>query len=212
MLIYANHLSVVGDGAHEAIFRGVGAWLREQLGFGLHPDQLRRDGEFNGYKGDRRSYLRIRVTLEEEPALWSWVLKHDADERGREWITELGAKKVDGTLELSCIVKTDEHNALVATAVSASQPRVVRYVINNVQAAENADFAGFVPGEHVRFVGQDRDSYRGLQAEIERRDREGPLVLLSPLHQGDYLIVPQDLQKTLVGLAQVVAIMPGFNS
>jgi hypothetical protein len=50
-------------------------WLKEQLGSGLHPNQLRQDGEFNGHRGDARSWLRIYATHEEEPKLYAWVLK-----------------------------------------------------------------------------------------------------------------------------------------
>jgi hypothetical protein len=67
MLVYANYLSLKGPNAEEAVFKGIGAWLKEQLGFGLHPDQLRKEGDFNGYRGDMRSWLRIYVTDEETP-------------------------------------------------------------------------------------------------------------------------------------------------
>jgi hypothetical protein len=48
VLVYANTLSFRGGGAEAAVFKAIGAWLKEQLGFGLHPDQLRMDGEFAG--------------------------------------------------------------------------------------------------------------------------------------------------------------------
>ena len=37
MLVYANHFSFQGADAEEAIYKAVGGWLKEQLGFGLHP-------------------------------------------------------------------------------------------------------------------------------------------------------------------------------
>ena len=73
MLVYANHLAFRGAGAEEAIFKAIGGWLKEQLGFGLHPEQLRQEGEFDGYRGDARSWLRVYATNEEEPELYSWV-------------------------------------------------------------------------------------------------------------------------------------------
>jgi hypothetical protein len=101
MLVYANHLTFQGAGAEEAIFKAIGAWFNEQLGFGLHPDQLRREGEFNGYRGDMRSWLRIHATNEEEPELYAWILKNpDETVRGRQWITELGLKRYGDT---SCV-------------------------------------------------------------------------------------------------------------
>lgn len=213
MLVYANHLSLRGADAEEAIFKAIGGWLKEQLGFGLHPDQLRVEGEFSGHRGDTRSWLRVHATDEDEPALYAWVLKN-ADEvvRGRQWITELGVKIYQGTLELSCVVKTEEHSTLVSTPVMASKPRVIGYVVHNVEEAENAEFLAPVSGVVVKHVGQDRNSYLGLLAEIEQRDRDYPIVVVSPTRDGEYLFDVTDLQKKLVGLGQVVQVSPDFNS
>ena len=94
MLVYANHLSFQGSGAGTAIFKGIGGWLKEQLGFGLHPDQLKQDGEFNGTRGSMHSRLRILSTTEDDPELYSWVLKHQDDHvHGRQWIVEVGLKR-----------------------------------------------------------------------------------------------------------------------
>ena len=41
MLVYANHFDLQGAFAQMAVFKAVGGWLKEQLGFGLHPDQFR---------------------------------------------------------------------------------------------------------------------------------------------------------------------------
>lgn len=213
MLVYANHLSFQGAGAQSAIFKAVGAWLKEQLGFGLHPDQLKREGEFDGHRGDMRSWLRVHATNEDEPELYAWVLKNpDEAVRGRQWITELGLKSHAGTVELSCIVKTEEHSTLVSTPVMASRPRVIGYIVHNVQEAEDAEFAAPVAGVAVKAVGQDGDSYRSLLAEIEQRDRDYPIVLVSPTRDGEYLFDVIDLQEKLVGLGQVVQVSRDFNS
>jgi len=213
MLVYANHLTFQGAGAEGAIFKAIGGWLKEQLGFGLHPDQLKQEGEFNGFRGDMRSWLRIYATTEEEPELYAWVLKSaDENVRGRQWITEVGVKSYRGILELSCIVKTDEHSTLVASPVMASQPRLIRYAINNVQQTADADVAPSVSGLTVRSVGQDRDTYRGLLGEIERRERDCVIVLVSPTSDGEYLLNATELQQRLIGLAQVVQVSRDFNS
>ena len=129
MLVYANSLSLQGAGAGEAAFKAIGAWLKEQLGHGLHPDRLKKDGEFEGTRGEVRSYLRIRATTDEEPALYSWVLRFQDDAvHGRQWIAEAGLKIQLGAAEFSCIVKTDEHSTLVSDPVMASQPRVIQYL------------------------------------------------------------------------------------
>jgi hypothetical protein len=213
MLVYANHLSFQGPGAEDAVFKAIGGWLKEQLSFGLHPDQLRKDGEFNGTRGDVRSWLRVLATVEEDPKLYSWVLKFPDDNvRGRQWTVEVGVKTQAERLDLSCVVKTDESSTLVASPVTASQPRLIRYVVSNIQHAQDAAFEGVVPGIEIKTVGDDRDSYHALLAEIERPDREGPIVLVSPTKDGEYLFDGDELQQRLVGLAQVVKASVGFNS
>lgn len=213
MLVYANYLSVYGPDAGEAVFKAVGGWLKEQLGFGLHPDQLRKDGEFNGNRGDAHSWLRVLATAEEEPKLYSWVLKFgDEKVAGRQWIVEAGVKSHETGYDLSCVVKTDESSTLVTSPVTASQPRLIRYLVHNVQRAKDAAFASSVPGIEIKTVGEDVDSYHALLAEIERKSREDPLVLVSPTKDGEYLLDPEQLQERLFGLAQVVKVVVGFNS
>ena len=196
-----------------AVFKAIGGWLKEQLGVGLHPDQLKQDGEYSGHRGERPSRLRIHGCYDGEPALCAWVLKH-ADEgvHGRQWIVEVGVKRFSGTLEVSCVVKTDERSTLVSSPVSASQPRVIQYIANNVLSVTDADFTDAVPGEFLRTIGQDRDSYEAFRAEIERHDRDGAIVLVSATREGEYLIDPTKLQRTLIGLAHVVRVLPGSNT
>lgn len=213
MLVYANHLKFSGDGAEEAIFKGIGGWLKEQLGFGLRPDEIRQQGDFTGKRGEARSWLRVYATEDGDPALYSWVMKNQDEEvRGRHWITELGLKIQHGEIELSCALRTDEHSTLVAKPVIASRPRVIGYVVNNVEKAANADLFASVSGITVKHVGEDIDSYHALLATIERRDRDCAIVLLSPTREGQYLLNATDLQEKLLGIGQVVQVSPDFNS
>ena len=213
MLVYANRLQVHGAASESVVFRAIGGWLKEQLGFGLHPELLRSSGVHNGQRGELRSRLQIFSCYDGDPALCAWVLKHgDAAVRGRRWTVEVGVKKSDGTLEVSCVVKTDEGSTLVSTPVSASQPRVIRYIVNNVAVAKEAAFLEAVPGEVLRTIGEDRDSYRAFSYDIHRRDRDAAIVLVSPTREGAYLVSPTELQNTLIGLANVVRVLPGSNT
>ena len=213
MLVYANNLSIEGAGAEAAIFKGIGGWLKQLLGFGLRSDQLKNDGQFNGKRGSVSSTLRIRATTDGEPELYSWVLKHQDDlVYGRRWIVEIGLRGLGSSLILSCVLKTDERSTLVASPVTASQPRLIRYVVSNVRKASDADFAMTVPGVVVKTVGNDTDSYHGLLAEIERAEREWPVVLVSYMNDGTSLLNITELQHKLIGLAQVVEVSPDANS
>lgn len=213
MLVYANSLTFHGPDAESAVFRAVGGWLKEQLGYGLRPEHLQDDGTFEGRRGTAKSWLQIRTTKEGEPKLFSWVLKHAGEPgSGRQWIVEAGMKCVGDSIEASCAVRTDEVSTLVAASVNASQPRVVRYIANNIMAAPNAEFDKKVPGLSIKTVGPTKDTYRGLLADIERTDRDYPIVLVSPTRDGEFLINTKHLQEELIGLAQVVRIDPEFNS
>jgi hypothetical protein len=213
VLVYANRLVAVGPNAREPILKAVGAWLKEQLGFGLHPAQLTTNGEFRGDRGNTAAWLRIIAACGAEPELCAWILKHP-DERvpGRQWVVEVGLKAEPRQVELSCVVSTDEQSALVEAPVDASQPRVVAYAANNVRACRGVDFAPDLPGVDQKTVGTDLDTYRGLGADIVRPGRDYPIVLVSPGADGGYLVPAALLQQKLVGLAQVVTACPGFNS
>ena len=94
----------------------------------------------------------------------------------------------------------------------ASRPRVVGYVISNIQQSANADFSTSVPGVAPKSVGEDLDSYHALLAEIDRPERDSPIVVVSPTSDGEYLLSVAELQDKLVGLAQVVYLARDFNS
>ena len=128
-------------------------------------------------------------------------------------LRELGFKRYGEDVEVSCVVKTDEHSIFAArNPVMASRPRVIAYIVKNIQSAAEASFAPSAGAVEVKSVGEDLDSYRALQEEVQRRERTCPLVLASPTKEGDYLLDVDDLQDMLIGLGQVVQVDHGFNS
>lgn len=212
MLVYANHLTVGGDATDQLLFRVVGIWLKEQLGFGLHPEQLKRDGNVEGRNG---SWIEIRVATGDEPRFYSWVLKgRDDNVGGRQWVTELGMKTSGVEAEFSCVVRTDDQSTLITEAhpVSASQPRLIRYAVRDVLESANCQFEPAVPGLEVKSVGGNYDSYKAFLPNIERSERDHPLVLVSPKDRDQYLLDPNLLQERLLGLAQVVRVEREYNS
>jgi len=213
MLVYANHLRFRGEGARDAIFRAVGAWLKEQMGYGLHPEQVRSGGEHKGRRGISPAWLYSFVTNEEDPELYSWVLRvADNSVQGRQWITELGLKIFDNEYDVSCVLRTDEHSALVTAPIVPSRPRVIRYIVDNVAKEPTAGLRSGAIGAQVKRVGVDEDSYRGLLMDIERTSRNYPVILVSPDYDGQYLINTNHIQDELVGLAQVVELDVNYDS
>lgn len=212
MLVYANELDIVGANPALQVLRAVSGWLSEKLDQRFVIRDITKPGEFSG--GSPRGWVRIDRASGEGFALYSWIMKHpDATVRGRQWVTELGLKDDEsGGAHFSCVVYTEEQSILVSDPVQASRPRVVNFVINNVEKEDGVAFAPGSIGSLLKSVGEDTDSYRGLLANIDDKARSYPLVLVSPDNDGRYYIDPRRLQKALFGLAQVVAIDPGFNS
>lgn len=93
-MIYANHLKFTGADAPQAIFKAIGAWLKEQLGYGPRPDDLRSDGRTfsaNDQAGSPKSWVRVHAARDLDTEICAWLLKHpDEDTPGRQWIVEVG--------------------------------------------------------------------------------------------------------------------------
>lgn len=213
MLVYANHLKAVGTNAKVEVLRAVGGWLKEQLGYGLHPDKLVIAGEHTGNRNGVSSWVKIFAASDGTQELYSWILKNADDTvRGRQWNSEIGLKVVGDSCELSCVIATEEASTLVLQPVQASRPRLIRYVVSNLSGAEGVHFDASVPGLAVKRVGDSADSYRALLYDIENSERDYPIVLLSPHNDGVYPINADHLQQDLVGLAQVVKVEKEFDS
>lgn len=213
MLVYANHLEATGEGARECVLKAIGGWLKEQLGYGLHPTKLIVSGEHNGNRNGVSSWVKIASATDQTQQLYSWVLKNADDTvRGRQWITEIGLKVINDACEISCVLNTEEASTLVLEPVKASRPRFIRYVVSNLQGDSYVRFGSKVPGLNVKNVGKSEESYRGLLYQIEEADRDYPIVLVSPTKEEEYLVKAKQLQQDLVGLAQVVEVENGFDS
>lgn len=213
MLVYANQLRVQGAGAKRVVFQSIGRWLGKQLGVRLTSDQLTQNGVVLGKRGSVPSTLRIYAALETRPALLSWVLRHQDERRhGLRWIVEIGAKVTADTVEASCVLRTDTQSTIISGRIPATRPRVMRFITESVVDASDADFADTVPGERLKVVGEDDESFVALGYEIAKPDRNGAIVLVSPTREGEYLVDPVRLQNTLIGLAQVVRILPEANT
>jgi hypothetical protein len=213
MLVYANVLNLIGDDALDVCLRAVHGWLVEQLGVKISLGDITRPNEWVGNKGKKSAWLKSYVSATEEPEIYAWILKHaDSEVSGRQWLVEIGLRQENGVVDLSCTINTDEQSVLVSHAVSASRPKLIRFLLGNMRSGVDARFAIGTVGESVKSVGRELDSYRGLLSDIQRGDRDYPIILISPNKEGRYLVNPQKLQEALFGLAQVVQVDSDFSS
>lgn len=212
MLVYANHMVMNGENAEYCVLKAIGGWIKEQLGFGLHPEQLISPGDFSGELKGVPTYLKIVAAASHSPKLFFWKLNvPDKEVKGRQWQTELGLKVSADRIEFSCVLKTDELSALVSTPVMPSKPRVITYIVKNIKDSKDAGFVRPLVGDVTKEIRGGTDSYRAFLYEIERSERDYPIVLISPDQNGEYLINCNHLQGLLVGLAQVVKIAPDYD-
>ena len=213
MLVYANSLQIVGIDAFKAAGGSVHRWLVAKQGQKRTLAEVMRPGQWKSDVDSGQSWLQTFVATGAGPEMYSWRLKHvDAEVKGRQWLVEIGAKIEAGVVDFSCTVQTDEMSVLITDPVRATRPTLIRYLLENVGKSKDARFAPGTPGLSLKLIGDTIDSYRALLADIERRDRDYPILLVSPHADGSYLIEPRRLQEALFGLAQVVQVVPEFNS
>lgn len=213
MLVYSNSFRVVGEKAEEVTNRAIHGWLKGKLKKPFSLSECLQAGEWSAGRGRDAVWLKSYVSDSGTPVLYAWRLKH-ADEKipGRQWVVELGYKKSDDGIDFSCTVQTDEQSALVDTNVEPSKPRVVQYLLKNIDSEPLASLDTNTPGRKLKKVGFDRSEYQALLSAIEDERRDYPLVLVSPARDGEYLVNRQHLQEALVGLAQVVEVVSDFQS
>src|SRR5256884_2287510 len=69
----------------------------------------------------------------------SWIIGYRKPTRAKSSPYECGMTPVGDARERfsvkfsCCVIKTDEHSTLVASPVTASQPRLIRYVVSHIQ-------------------------------------------------------------------------------
>lgn len=215
MQVYANSFRVEGGDAYRSVIGAIHGWLKQLTERQFSISDITRNNEFASTSQDSfRWWLRSYVSTDSKPELYAWRLKHsDRDVPGRQWVVELGLKvDSDQGLEFSCSVFTEEQSTLVRTHIDATRPKVIGYVLRNVTESTSAHIANDVPGVTIKSIGTDAPNYIAFKAEIERENRDFPLVLVSPTADGRYLINTSHLQDALFGLAQVVEVIPGFDS
>lgn len=213
MLVYANFLKLEGNDSKDACLRAIHGWLTEKLQQKIPISELSKPGEWKSSAATSTAWLRSYATADEGSEMYAWRLKHaDESVSGRQWLVEVGLKVEDGTVGLSCSINTDELSVLITEPVSASRPRLIKYLLQNLRGSKDARFANNTPGVSTKVVGADIDSYRALLAEIQREERDYPIILISSGRSKSYLVNPEILQENLIGLAQVVKTHPDFNS
>ncbi len=204
MLIYVNQFTLVDIQNEEVIFRTIAGWLKQVTKKHFTVDELRSSSNYPIDKARVRTFS----ALDYEPELYSVLLSHpDRENPGRQWITEIGIKKEKGRYTLSLLLEVSDVSTQVRRIPSTTRPGLIRFLI------QNAKLSSDTVGLRVKKFQNSINDFKSLSYEIERPDRNYPIVLVSNRpDDGKAYVNPNKLQEQLVGLAQVVYSHEEINS
>ncbi|WP_147328313.1 hypothetical protein [Duganella sp. BJB475] len=212
MQVYANAFRIEGSDAFQCAIGAIHGWLLQVMDGQFTLGDISRTNELTT-GSPIHPRLSCVVSVDESPGYYAWRLIHgEVPFVGRRWVVELGLRVDADGVKFSCSVSTEEQSTLVRAPVDAARPRVIGYVLRNLESRQNTRLALDVPGLQVKIVGNHPSDYLALLAEIERNDRDYALVLVGPGKDGNYLMPTIKLQEALLGLAQVVEVSVAFDS
>lgn len=197
MLIYVNQFEILGRDSFSVTLRTIAGWLKAITNIRFTSDMLLSGDEFSNEKIKVRTFAACELA----PAIYSILLSHpDRAVRGRQWITEIGIKYEGDITTVSILLETSDISTLVKDIPSTTRPKLVSFLLRN---------ASFNPqttvGLRVQKIRNNPDDFKALSFEVERPERNYPLVFVSNCKKDNQpLVDPKTLQEQLVGLAQVV--------
>ncbi|TMP41395.1 MULTISPECIES: hypothetical protein [unclassified Pseudoalteromonas] len=197
MLIYVNQFELIGPHSFSAAISTISGWLKQVTKKHFTNDMLLSGDEFTIDKMKVRTFTATAMT----PALYSILLSHpDKSVKGRQWITEIGVKFEGNSTTISILLETSDISTLVKDIPSTTRPKLVSYLLQNATLNPESTL-----GLHTQTITNNYDSFKAFCYEIERSDRNFPLVFVSNCKTNKAPIVnPYKLQEQLVGLAQVI--------
>lgn len=212
MQVYANTFVLEGREAFQCAVGSIHGWLMQVMDGQFALADILRTNEFS-INTPAHPRLTAVISEDDSPKYYAWRLVHgEVPFVGRKWIVELGLKVESETVVFSCAVSTEEQSTLVRSPVNAARPRVIGYVLKNLEDRYEARLSSGVPGLQLKRLGGQTEEYSAFLAEIERDDRDYTLVLVGPCKDGTYLVNTSKLQDALFGLAQVIEVSTSYDS
>lgn len=195
MLVYVNNFNLIGNNHPDKSFRSVAGWLKNVTGRHFTEEELKVNNE---YQHDKFK-IRVYTATKRQPQLYSILLTHkDNDVKGRYWCTEIGIRLDEASTFVSILLETQDVSTRVKVIPSTTRPKLVSFLLKNSEL--DYDTVGI----KINKFQDNTQDYIALSNEIERTERNYPLVLVSNDHEVSPLINPVRLQDHLLGLAQVV--------
>jgi len=206
MLVYANSFLFEPAQGPDQIIQLIAKWVGQRAKSYVDANRLAEG--IRELKLKDGSTLTSRATLTEDKRriypFWFCAQLSHRDERisGRRWITEVGLhQESNGTpIECSLLLKTDEISARVTASIHVTRPKLVEQLI------QSCNPLGQTPGLKVKKL--TLESASAFLLEVERNERDYPIVVLSTNRDNEYPVTPERLRSILAGLADVVCIPP----
>lgn len=209
MLVYVNNFLFEPPQGPDQIIQLVAKWVG-QRGVGQRAKSYVDTSRLA--KGIRELKLKDGSTLtsvttrseDKERAYPFWFcaqLSHrDEKISGRRWFTEIGLhQESEGKpIECSLLLRTDEISARVVAPVQVTRPKLVEQLI------QSCNPLGQTPGLKVKQL--TLESASAFLQEVEREERNYPIVILSTNHDNEYQVAPERLRSILVGLSDIVCV------
>ncbi len=210
MLVYSSNFLFAPTEGPKQIVDLIARWMRQRSRGPMSAAELARGVSRKRLKDG--SLVTSRATKDGPegigyPYIFSAELSHGDDQvPGRLWSTGIGVRQIseDAPVECTFLLKTDEASARVSSPIQVTRPRIVSDVVNGCNPV------GETPGLSVKKL--DLSSARAFLSEVEREGRNFPIVVISPLRDGSYLVKAERLRSLLVGVADVVQIDPSVNT
>lgn len=204
MLVYVNSFMFQPERGLEQIIQLVAKWVGQRSK--SYVDTARLAEGIRELKLRDGSTLTSRATLSNDKEklypYWFCAQLSHRDEKisGRRWITEIGLhQEADGApIECSLLLRTDEVSARVTAPIQVTRPKLVEQLIRSCNPL------GQTPGLKVKQL--TLESAPAFLREIERDERNYPIVILSTNRDNEYPVAPERLRSILVGLADVVCV------
>lgn len=211
MLVYASNFTFESSCGYAKIIECVARWAGSRaLRSSVDPIILSRGVRELRLKDG--SAISSKVNLDENhqpsfPYFFCAQLSHgDNQVSGRRWVTEIGITQdsEDSALFCTVLLKTDEVSTRVNTPIQVTRPKVVEQLVLNCSPIE------LTPGLKVKRLNE--EGAKAFLQEVEREDRQFPIVVVSPNKDGSFAVAPERMRSLLVGIADVVEVVSGADT
>ncbi|MGX5876156.1 hypothetical protein MJS38_32945, partial [Burkholderia gladioli] len=206
VLVYSSSFMLTPEKGPQQIIELIARWVGKRSGGFIAVNDLLRGVTRKRLKDGSTVTSRASLldpTAPSFPFIFSAELSHRDDQvSGRLWTTGIGMRQAtqDGPVECTFLLKTDEVSARVSSPIQVTRPRIVLDVVTHCQPV------GTTPGLKIKQL--DENSAAAFLAEVEREDRSYPIVVISARKDGTYLVQPERIRSLLVGIADVVQVVP----